>query len=383
MRSRATTRPHLDWLLAPLLASGVLLPAGCGDGPPAAPAAASNLPLLPLQHDFGVIPHGESRQHEFRLDLSGFDEPYVPLRVHLDCSCGLADLRLRHASGTERVVDASGAATNMPGADEQLFVRIVIDSSKKEAVDLPKTPSKGFVVLQAVDEGSGVRRVQWPLLLRFGIESPVEVKPFAALDFGRVAISQRGEMLTTLRGDEHHRDLTFGPVTCDHAALTLALEPAADHVVLRASLRPGAPGNQRALVTVATSKAGYRVPLIATWKVVPDLEATPLAKIVVRAPLARTQREDEIGTQFVLVTDHDASRSAEFAVQSIVGADGRDLSAHFAVTFAPVANQPRQRRLFVRYTGGLGESLRGSIVLSKGGSDGPHLPIDLVLFAAK
>lgn len=366
-----------------VLAAALLL-AGCADRtPPAAPPVASNVPLQMLEHDFGVIPHGESRQHEFRLDLSGFDEPYVPLRVHLDCACGHADLFLRHANGNERVVIPNAAATNRPAQDEQLFVRIVIDTTTKEALDLPKTQSKGFVVLQAVDESRGVVRVSWPMLLRFGIESPVDLRPFAALDFGRVATSQRGEMLTTLRGDERHRDLTFGPVTCENANLTVVLEPAADHVVLRAKLRPGELGNHRALVSVATSRPDYRVPLIATWKVVPDLEATPMAKISLRAPLARAQREDEIGTQFLQVTDHDAARSAEFAVQSVVGADGRDLSAHFAVTFAPIASQPRQRRMFVRYTGGLSEMVRGSIVLSKGGSDGPLLPIELVLFPAK
>ena len=45
-----------------------------------------------------------------------------------------------------------------------------------------------------------------------------------------------------------------------------------------------------------------------------------------------------------------------------------------------MSNSPRQRRMFVRYTGGLTEGVRASIVLTKDGERGPFLPIELVVF---
>ena len=60
---------------------------------------------LAMDHDFGVVPHGSRRSHEFELDLDLLGQPFVPLRVHLECSCGTADLRYRDADGNERFPD--------------------------------------------------------------------------------------------------------------------------------------------------------------------------------------------------------------------------------------------------------------------------------------
>lgn len=363
---------------------GCLALAACG-GPPAptSPQQPTGTALAPFVHDFGVLPHGESRAHEFDVDLAALGAPFVPLRVHLDCACGHADLRLRHHDGRERFVDGSGGSQSLPGPGERLVLRVVVDTAMREAVDLPPTSSRGYVLLQAADDPTGTSRVQWPITVRFGVESPVLLRPFAALDFGRVPQSQAGEVVTTLRGDEQHADATFGPARAEHPDLTVTLEPAADHVLVRARCRPGSLGSHRAEVWVDTSLPGYRLRLVATWKVVPDLEANPLPKVSLRAALSRAQRPNEIESQFVLLTDHDLRRSPEFAVHRIVGADGRDLSPHFDVTFQPIPHQPRQQRMFVRYTGGLEASVRGSIVLTKSGGDGPFLPIELVVFPAK
>jgi hypothetical protein len=352
-----------------------------GKGPP--PLASVQGTLSPLEHDFGVIPHGESRQHEFALDLTPLAEPFAPLRVHLECSCGHADLRIRHRDGTERFVDGAPTPANVPGRDEQLIVHVQIDTRRKEAVDLPIAPARGFVVLQSTADPQGTTRVQWPMLLRFGVDSPVELRPFATLDFGRIATSQTGELITSLRGDENHRDIAFGPVTSSDPNLTVTLEPAADRHTLRAHCRPSQLGNQRAAVTIGTSLPNYEVRLEATWKVVPDLEATPLPKISFRAKLSEPQTERDAEGQFVLVSDHDTRRSAEFTVQQIVGADGRDRTSNFVTALVPVAGRPRQHRLFVRYAGGLSDLFRGTVVLTKNGSDGPFLPIELAVIPIK
>lgn len=369
----------------------------CSDSGPTpgaqGPAASRPSALPDLEHDFGIIPHGEKREHEFELDLRRLGEPIVPLRVHLDCSCGLADMRLRRRDGRERIVDGNPSADHAATADETLIVRVVINTNGKEAVDLPKTPSRGFIVLQPTCDLTGNLRVNWPIKLLFGIDAPVVLRPFAAFDFGKVPVSGTGELITELRGDAAHPGLKFGPVAIsdpldqgqkESGRLSVAIEPADDGVVLRARCEPGELGNHRAIVAIGTNLAsGYRVHLLATWKTVPDLEATPLSKISFRTDLKRAQDEAEATGQFVLVTDHDRRRTPEFAVHQIVSADGRDLTKSFEVKLTPIQGQERQRRLLVRYLGGLTEAVRGAVVLTKDGAQGPFLSVDLVVFPRK
>lgn len=367
----------------------LLLATGCGGDEPARdktlPPEARNPPARPLakaplllEHDFGTIPHGEIREHLVPLDLSQLGEPCVPLRVHIGCSCGHADLRLVAQDGSVRFVDASGLPRNLPQDGERLYLYLRIDTGEREALDLPHTKSDGYIVLQPLADSDGSTRFQWPFVVHFGVDSPIEMQPFASLDFGNVPRSRTAELLTSLRGDAQHRDLTFGPVEVGDPALQARLEPSGDATVLRVRCQPGDHGHHRAVVHVATSLQGYRPGIQVTWKVVPDLQATPMAKVVVRSAGGREQTTHEALGQFVLVVDHDERRPAEFVVHRIVADDGRDLGAHFAVTLEPIQDQPRQRRLHVRYLGGLDDAVRGSIELTKNGAPEALLPIELV-----
>lgn len=366
----------------------LLFAAACGDepsrsrtllpearNPPARPVAKA--PLL-LEHDFGMIPHGEIREHQMPLDLSKLGEPCVPMRVHISCSCGHADLRLVAPDGSVRFVDSSGLPRNLPTDGERLFLFLRIDTGEREAIDLPHTKSDGYIVLQPLADTDGSTRFQWPFVVHFGVESPIELQPFASLDFGNVPRSRTPELLTALRGDQQHANIRFGPVEVEDPALSARLEPAGATTVLRVGCQPGDLGHHRAVVRIATSLPGYRPAIQVTWKVVPDLQATPMAKVVVRSSASREQTPNEALGQFVLVVDHDERRPAEFVVHRIVAEDGRDLGAHFAATFEPLQDQPRQRRLHVRYLGGLDDALRGSIELTKPGTSEVLLPIELV-----
>jgi hypothetical protein len=331
-----------------------------------------------------VIPHGGSRQHDFVLDQAVLGSDWIPLHVQLDCSCGHAQLLLRRGDGEERLVDGRPVVENAPADGESIVARVVIDTATREAVDLPQTASHGYVVLQPIDDRAGSRRVRWPLVLRFGVDAPVELRPFAALDFGRVPTCRIGEVVTSLQGDANHAGVTFGRTAVSDSQLEAALEPGLGHTLLRVRCHPGEPGNHRAVVSVETDLPGaYVVQLPVTWKVVPDLEATPMAKVSFRADLRRAQTEDEASGQFVLVTDHDATRAPEFVVRELVDGAGHDAAASFVVTFEPVPGQPRQQRLHVRYLGGHLDGFRGSLVIGKPGVDGPTLPIDLVAFPTR
>ena len=360
----------------------------------------ANAPLI-LDHDFGIVPHGEQRMHELELDMSLLNEPHVPLRVHLECSCGKAEILLRKPDGSERGIDGSGYARNLPADDEKVFLRITLDTRKKEAVDLPTTVSRGYVLLQPVDDDTGMARQRWAFVVRFGIDAPVLLRPFAALDFGSVAESMTAETLTTLRGDENHLDMRFLAVKTTDQSITAKLEPDGDsdgnQVVLRAECTPGQRGNHRCLVLVQTSLKDYTVALEVSWKVVPDLEATPLDKISITAPLDQEQPESAMARQAVLVIDHNRHRSPEFVVRSIVGGDGREVTSMFATRLTAVPTKDRQQRLEIRYLGGLlpngpelpdpNYTFRGQILLAKPGAQpsdtNTTLPIDLVVFPSR
>ena len=357
--------------------------ASCSDATStAATSSQQPAPLPPaIEHDFGVIPHPERREHDLVLDLSPLGRRCIPLRANLDCSCGRAELRIRTADGSERAIDGSPNPDNAVGPGEVLLVRVTLDTVTKEAVDLPKTTSRGHVVLQPVDDRLGRQRIQWPILVRYGIDAPVALHPFAALDFERVPMSATPVLETTLRGDENHPGMKFLGVESTDPALVATLEPAGDHTRLRVRCQPGAFGHHRAAVGVRTDHAqGYHVILPVTWKVVPDLEVTPMAKISFRANLTRPQTPAEAVGQFVVVTDHDLRRSPEFTVHELVDEADRDAAADFAVEILPIPGQPRRHRLSVRYLGSRSEPFRGRLVLTKNGDEGPFLTIDLAMF---
>lgn len=387
----------LPALLAVLAGCGEQSPtpdAGHADGAaPVAGAPVAETPVaetpvaegLAIEHDFGVIPHGESREFETELPLHELGMALVPLRVHLDCSCGRANLKLRREDGFERSPDGSGYAYNMPREDEKVFLHIEIDTSRKEAVDLAKTASRGYVMLQPADDLTGTGRKRWPFVVHFGIDAPVTLRPYAAFDFGRVPVCDEGSLLTTLRGDEQHPDMRFLSVTSSDPMLECTLEPGEDHTVLRARALPGRLGNHRALVQVETDLDDYTIALEAHWKVVPDIEATPVQKISFRAPLDEEQPRQAFEQQFVVVVDHDRRRTPEFAVLELVDEQDRDCSRFFATELEPIPGADRRQRLKVRYLGGLEQAFRGRIVLAKPGlpTGGPELPVELVLIPSR
>lgn len=382
-----------------------------GDGPRSAQApGGANQPQmrknpgsterarLVLDHDFGVVPHGESRTHEFALDLSLLEQPHVPLRVHLECSCGKAELVMRKPDGSERHIDGTGFQRNLPTDEEQAILRIQLDTRKKEARDIKSTISRGYIVLQPLDDDTGMARERWAFIVRFAIDAPVTLHPFSEFDFASVSQSMRGQIMTTMKGDENHADLEFLSVSTTDPSLTAKLEPDNGHTLIKASCMPGSLGNHRGLILVETNLPDYTIAIEAKWKVVPDLEATPINKISFRTPLGSPQGPGVEFRQSVLVIDHNKRRSPEFLVRSVVGDDGRDVSHCFEIKMTAVPTEERRQRLSVRYLGGLlpdnepsdrpPSTFRGKILLAKHPkdiveNDDPILPIQLVVFPSK
>ena len=374
-RAQACPQAALPCLLAALFAGGC-----SGDRAAAAPQG----PPRPLAQsfDFGTIQHGKAGEHDFVLDARKELGPgYYPVGTNIDCSCARALLLLRAADGKERVVGPPGAA-QAPREGEVVVVRMQVDTARKEPVDLGPVDSRAMVQFQDRDAPSGAERVLWQLTFRFAVDSPVRVRPFAILDFERVPISKTGSLLTSLCSDLPDRPIRFGPAHCDEPRLHLELEQKGDQTWLRAELRPQ-PGDGgmhiRTLVTIDTDlDTGYQVKLAAIAEITPDLVALPIAKISLRADLRKAQTAERAQSQYLLVTDHDERRPAEFRVARLVDAAGNDASKLFEVTFEEVRGDPRSRRVRLRWVGHAESEFRGELVLAKDVQAGPFLPIEVV-----
>lgn len=366
-----------------LALTALALLTACGeDAAPQGRQGAQGPPQPPAQFfDFGTIDHGKAREHDFVLDPNAVLGPgYYAAGAHVDCSCARTMLLLRDATGAERVVQVQSPASS-PQPGEVLVVRTLVDTVHKEPIDHPPTDSRVLVVFQRTDARDAGSRVLWPLNFRFAVDAPVRVRPFAVLDFERVPASRQREVLTTLAGDLPDRPVRFGPVRCDDPRVELSLEPRDDLTFLRARLRPRPDdsGPFRALVTIDTDlDSGYRVQLAAVGTVVPDLEASPIPKVSLRADLRHEQTPERAQSQYILVSDHDLSRPAEFVVHSLVDQAGADARDCFDVTFEPVDGDPRAHRLRLRWVGHRDSEFRGELVLAKDPTEGPFLPIEVV-----
>lgn len=352
--------------------------------PPDSTAAAprGNGQSLELFHDFGTILHAQSAQHDFVIDTRALGTDLVPLGVTADCGCARTEMILRTREGTERIATGQPLAEFAARPGELLVVRITIDTVRKEAADLKPADSRATLILQPASATNALSRLNVPIRFRFAIDSPVALRPFAILDFGEVPLSARPALLTVLAGDG--TPMRFGPATCDDPRVQLELEPRGEETRLHVRFLP-APGDQqetlRAIATVQTDHPGgyvLRIPVVA--RLVPDLVVRPMAKL----SLGMFDFESERPEQFVLVTDHDRSRTAEFVVSRIVDAAGKDCSSLFHVELQAQAGDARTTRVVVRYAGGaLPPTFRGELVLAKDPAQGPFLPIELVAFHRK
>ncbi|HLQ38374.1 MAG TPA: hypothetical protein VK348_11255 [Planctomycetota bacterium] len=364
----------------------LLLPSACGPQDPvvqpAGPAAGTAENPVLLRHDFGTIPHGKTAEHDFVIDTRAVATDLVALGVHADCSCAWTKMLLRDSNGSEREITGQGLAEFAARADEKLVIRLLINTVQKEAVDLLPVTSNATLVLQHCQDPEPVQhRYYLQLQFRYGIDSPVRLRPWAHLDFEDVAVSTGKQLLLELSSDLAATAVHFGPAQCDDPRLTLELVADAEASTLRATFTPDAaaqPGPFRAVVTVATDLPdGYAVHIPASGRIVPVLQASPLDKISLGMfDFGRDHPEN-----FVIVTDHDRRRPPEFCVQKLVDASGNDASQLFAVRLEPIVGDPRSTRVFVRWLGpGTPPGFRGELVLAKAAQRGPFLPIELVAF---
>ena len=349
----------------------VLLGLGCGaeTGPVAEPAV--------LHHDFGTIPHGELRTHEFRIDLDPELGPLVPITYRGDCTCTTFQLVLRGPDGTERIATGYRVPRFAVGPDEELLLRLTVDTNRKEPVDMPPLTVAGNLILQAPTGATPpvVVRVD----LTYAIDAPVRIEPSAHIEFPAMPRGRAHTIPTRIYSD---RDppLRLGPVHSSDPRLQGRVVGADGYALLETTLTtgPDEPArNLRATLIVDTDLDGYRLEIPVSGQILPDIEVVPMNKI----SLGRFDFDQPGAEGFVTLTDHVRDRDPGFRLHAVRDDAGADASRHFAVRLEPIAGAERDTRVWVEYRGGLtGPFFRGEIVLSKAPDQGPFIPIELVAF---
>lgn len=375
------------------LASFTLAACG-GDEVVGTPVAATQDPPGAIQpvveHDFGVIPHGERRAVELTIPVPQEGGPWLPVAFQRSCTCVRHTFVAVSPTGDRRVIAGDGRAEAGGSllAQESLRLGLEVFTEEKEAADLPASWTPAQVVLQG--PGPRLARHFVPLRFRFGVESPFELVPTAHLALDELPRPIRYER--SLRIDRRGRDVKFGE--------PIAVEPVADGVLQRPSdveLRLDDDGKSAVLwvavkpaearpdgpvqfeVRIPTDRSdGYVLRIPVSGAVVGAIEVEPpkvfsFGRLDLAAPREMRLR----------LVDHDPSRPADFVVVGVTGNDGEDLAAQFEVVLEPVEGQPRQRIVSLRYLGRLtgARSFRGELRLAKAAGDPPVLRLPFVGFA--
>lgn len=332
----------------------------------------------PIHHDFGMIPHGEVASVRLPIDFPQDRGPMVPLAFRGNCSCAAWSFVAIGKDGQERVsygrVDLEHAV--FPG--EQLFLKLSLDTNRKEALEQKPVTNGGDVLL--VDVGEKHERVAIPITFTFGIDTPVRVAPFAHVDFGALPMAKRFPITLELRA-KPGQNVKFVSASVADPRVQAGLRQDGDVTCLDIKVVPDRGLGQGPLQTTINVRTdlpnGYVVPIPVSGQFVDDIEIKPMERIAFgRLDL------DQPADGFVILTDHDDRRPAEFEVRSIQSIVGEGLSDHFVATLEPIDGAARSFRLNLRYKGTFrgGRTFRGSIEIGKPGLAGSVAKIEFVGF---
>ena len=362
--------------LAALLLSLPAL-AACSEDDSTPTAQPGRATAAPLSHDYGVIPHGQTRTHTFELNGPEVQPGMFPAGFRASCSCSSARFWIRSSDGKKRNLEGLRPELKTLQRGETLLLELTLDTRLKEAVDLdPVTIRGAAVVRSAVDSNA---EVALPIVFHYAIDAPVAVLPHAHVDFGQLPVSRVFSITLGLQPDPELGPVTFGPVSASDPRVTAKLREEEGETVLDVGFDPGPnaqPSTVQALLSVTTSVPDYTLPIPVSGQLISDVVVEPMDRVSFRVLPVGERAE-----VFVLVTDHDRQRPPEFVVESIVDHGGHSLADHFEVDLEPVEGQPRTTRVVLRYLGTLSPpGFRGVLRLGKPGGVGPRSEITFVGF---
>ena len=338
-------------------------------GPQAAPDGAET--VAPAEHDFGVIPHGEQRQHTFPLLVPGGPAGYVAAGFRSGCTCGQSSFMVRRADGSEHSIDSLPYDQRELREGDQLLLELTLDTAREEATDHPTATVRGLAVLE---RAAGGARLELPVIYHFAIDAPVEVRPAVHVDIGALPRSRSYSQSLALEVDPKFAPITFGAVETSHPRLEATLRESDGRSLLDLRFAPGAEdptGPMQMAIRVATDMPnGYVLQIPVSGTVTADITIEPFDHISFGRFDLQTTAE-----RFVNVFDHRLDREPGFVVHAILDNNGSSLADHFEVQLQPVDGSPRCTRMFLRYLGTWEHAtFRGVVRLAKpDGSPGPDI----------
>lgn len=355
----------MDRMRVPIAVLLCLLPptTACRDGRPAAPQ-----PPVVLSHDFGTIPHGQSREHRFSVPIPAGALGVYPLGFATSCSCGLWDFLIRSPAGDERPTGpaiADNVRVVRPG--EELLLRLRVDTSKREAVDAPPVTFRGGVLLH-VDGSEDPVRV--PVTFVYAIDAPIRIAPTAHVDFGALPYCRSFAQTLELTADRTEPPVRIGPVRTSDPRLQAELRHEEGTTMLDVRFTPRATDREQSVVAavyVDTDLPVYALTIPVTGQITGAIVVEPsdhlgFNNIDFAAP----------AEVFAFVTDHEPTREPGFVALDIRNVNGASIAEHFTVDVSPVEAMPRMSKVVLRYIGGYeGNAFRGILRLAKPGSKEP------------
>ena len=356
-----------------LAVAALLTCAGCGDAPP------EPWTPRPVFHDFGMIPHGKVATMRLPIDFPTDRGPMLPLAFQGNCSCASWAFVAVSPQGEERVTHGRAAIEHCVVPGEKLFLELRLDTNRKEALEQKPVTNAGEVFL--VDLHEKIGRVSIPITFTFGIDAPVTLKPFAAVDFGELPLSR----VYTVAIELHPKAGTsvhFGPVEIGDPRVTAKLVPGDGPLLLDIRVQPDAGlgvGALNTVIRVGTDLPdGYSLPIPVSGSIVDDIEVRPMERVSFGRFDFATRHEG-----FVILRDFDGDRDATFEVVGIRDILGTNLAEHIETELQPIEGQPRAARLFIRYLGTFtgGRAFRGSVDVGKRGGQGSVASIEFVGFS--
>ena len=372
--------------LAAALAAGLAL-AACGESTPSAPrdtappaesgpgSGREGLPVV--RHDFGILRHGDSAVVDLEVPVDT-SRAWVPVLFTGDCSCIRGQLRIRAADGSERLTDGRVISEYAVREGDTLIVRLTLDTSRREPVDMKPAESRAAIQLQDL-ASLDIRRTSVGVIFTWGVDSPIEVLPTPTLDFGVLAVSQAAQLPLRLR-PSWPDPVALREASCTDPRIRCQLrpDPESDDTLLGVTFASDGVtlGPFRGEIAVTTDLEDYVLRITVGGEVKPDLSYFP-------TPISMGQMDfgkPADDSSFVMIEDRDPSRTPDLRVVAVLDQDGADASAHFVPELV-VTDDPRRWQLHLRYAGGYQKTEFRGVVRVQSGSDDNTSTLDVPALA--
>ncbi|MCA8958851.1 MAG: hypothetical protein KDC87_22425 [Planctomycetes bacterium] len=314
-------------------------------------------------HDFGTLDLGTSATCDMDIPLPS-GGAVIPQAYQGDCGCASGMLMIRRTDGSTEPIYGLSQDERTMQLGEKLVLRLTLDTRKKEALDLPRTVSHGFVGFKVV-HGAAWRFDRQPIQFHYAIHTPIRVMPVSHVEFGELPMSSSPLVRELeLSSNDPGRPLSLGTPTSNQDCVEARLVQSDGKTILRIQITPRTDERTSprvsCAVTIPTGIASYpKLVIPVTGKFIGDIEYEPSYTVSFNLFPFTKAREG-----FVNLIDHDRRRPAGFSIVSLKSDQGEDLTRHFEVNLSSLS--ARKTRVTLNYRGTMrGKTMRAWLHLAK------------------